>query len=103
MTHIEDYDSRAIRVLHVEDDETDSELLEAQLQEADLAVELLRVDDEDGVTRAMRGFKPDIVLSDLSMPGFSGYRALEIVREHSRYVPFIFVSGTMGEETAVRA
>jgi signal transduction histidine kinase len=103
MSHIEDYDKRPIRVLHVEDDESDTELLEAQLQEADLAIELLRADDEAAVAEAMRRFKPDIVLSDLSMPGFSGYRALELVREHSRYVPFIFVSGTMGEETAVRA
>jgi signal transduction histidine kinase len=103
MTHIEDYDKRTIRVLHVEDDATDSELVDAQLAEGGLPVELLRADDEAAVLAAMRGFKPDIVLSDLSMPGFSGYRALEIVREHSRYVPFIFVSGTMGEETAVRA
>lgn len=103
MSHIEDYDKRAIRVLHVEDDETDSELLEAQLAEGELPVEVLRADDEASVLAAIRGFKPDIVLSDLSMPGFSGYRALELVREHLKYVPFIFVSGTMGEETAVRA
>ena len=48
-------------------------------------------------------FQPDIVLSDLSMPGFSGDDALRIVRETSPEVPFIFVSGTMGEENAVAA
>jgi signal transduction histidine kinase len=103
MPYLEDYATRRIRVLHVEDDATDSELVEDQLRESGLDTELLRVDDEPTMARALRGFRPDIVLSDLSMPGFSGYRALEMVREHSRYVPFIFVSGTMGEETAVAA
>src|SRR5690606_41284040 len=46
---------------------------------------------------------PDIVLSDLSMPGFSGYQALRILRELHPQLPFIFVSGTMGEDTAVQA
>lgn len=103
MPHFEDFESRRIRVLHVEDDAADHELVESQLTESELDIELQRVDDEAGVEAAMHRFKPDIVLSDLTMPGFSGYRALQIVREHSRYVPFIFVSGTMGEETAVKA
>lgn len=103
MPHLEDYESRRIRILHVEDDAADHELIQSQLRESSLNPELHRVDDEAGTEAAMRHFKPDIVLSDLSMPGFSGYRALQIVREHSRYVPFIFVSGTMGEETAVKA
>jgi signal transduction histidine kinase len=101
--YLEDYATRRIRVLHVEDDPTDSELVEDQLRDARLDAELLRVDDEAATRAALARFRPDIVLSDLSMPGFSGYRALELVREHSRYVPFIFVSGTMGEETAVAA
>ena len=101
--YLEDYATRRIRVLHVEDDETDSELVADQLREGALDAELVRVDDEAAMARALREFRPDIVLSDLAMPGFSGYRALELVREHSRYVPFIFVSGTMGEETAVAA
>ena len=52
---------------------------------------------------ALAAFQPDIVLSDLSMPGFSGDDALRIVRETAPEVPFIFVSGTMGEENAVAA
>jgi signal transduction histidine kinase len=103
MSYIEDYENRPIRVLHVEDDAADTELIVGLFEDSALAIEWLRADDEAGVLAAMREFRPDIVLSDLSMPGFSGYRALEIVREHSRYVPFIFVSGTMGEETAVKA
>jgi signal transduction histidine kinase len=103
MPYLEDYETRPIRLLHVEDDEIDFELVEGQLGEAFPGIVLRRVDDEAALTQALREFRPDIVLSDLAMPGFSGYRALEIVREHSRYVPFIFVSGTMGEETAVKA
>jgi signal transduction histidine kinase len=103
MSYLEDFETRRVRVLHVEDDVLDSELVESQLAEGKLSVDIRRVDDEVAVVAALRDFKPDIVLSDLSMPGFSGYRALELVREHSRYVPFIFVSGTMGEETAVKA
>jgi signal transduction histidine kinase len=103
MPHIEDYASRRVRILHIEDDPVDAELIEGQLSEGAIEVELRRVDDEAGVREAMQSFRPDLVLSDLTMPGFSGYRALEIVREHSRYAPFIFVSGTMGEETAVKA
>lgn len=103
MPHIEDYEHRPVRVLHVEDDAMDSELVADQLREASFEIDLRRVDDEAGVLQALRTFRPDIVLSDLAMPGFSGYRALELVREHYRYAPFIFVSGTMGEETAVAA
>jgi signal transduction histidine kinase len=103
MPYLEDFESRPVRVLHVEDDLLDSELVETQLADISLEIELRRVDDEEGVITALREFKPDLVLSDLSMPGFSGYRALELVRAHSRYVPFIFVSGTMGEEAAVKA
>lgn len=103
MSYLEDYATRRIRVLHVEDDAVDSELVEDQLREGKLDVEVRRVDEEAAMREALAQFRPDIVLSDLSMPGFSGYRALQMVREHSRYVPFIFVSGTMGEETAVAA
>lgn len=103
MPYVEDYASRRIRVLHVEDDAVDSELVETQLLEGGLDFELRRVDEEAATLRELREFRPDIVLSDLAMPGFSGYRALELVREHSRYVPFIFLSGTMGEATAVKA
>jgi signal transduction histidine kinase len=103
MPYLEDYATRRIRVLHVEDDPTDSELVEDQLRDARIDADVRRVDDEAATRTALAEFRPDIVLSDLSMPGFSGYRALELVREHSRYVPFIFVSGTMGEETAVAA
>lgn len=92
-----------VRILQVEDSEMDAELIAMQLLDAGLEAEFLRVDSGEALGRAIGDFKPDLVLSDLSMPGFSGHEALRIVRGHAPAVPFIFVSGTMGEETAVQA
>ncbi|AKC85495.1 hybrid sensor histidine kinase/response regulator [Pseudoxanthomonas suwonensis] len=91
------------RVLFVEDSPEDAELLRMQLEDAGLAADFLRVDDEPGLREALASFHPDIVLSDLAMPGFSGHDALRIVREHAPGLPFIFVSGTIGEDVAVQA
>ena len=95
-------DSR-IRVLFVEDSAEDAELIQMQLEDAHLDGEFLRVDDSEGLREALRSYRPDIVLSDLSMPGFSGHEALEIVRAHCRTLPFLFVSGTIGEDVALAA
>lgn len=103
MPYLEDYRTRKIRVLHAEDDLIDSELISDQLSDSGMDVEYRRIDDEGALAQELKEFRPDIVLSDLAMPGFTGYRALELVRAHSRYVPFIFVSGTMGEDAAVKA
>ncbi len=92
-----------IRVLLVEDSPEDAELLCDQLLESGLKAAFERVENEQGLREALERFRPDIVLSDLSMPGFSGHDALAIVRAGSAHMPFIFVSGTMGEETAVAA
>ena len=91
------------RVLFVEDSPEDAELLQMQLEEAGLVADYLRVDDEKGLRHALADFDPDIVLSDLSMPGFSGHEALRIVRGQAPGLPFIFVSGTIGEDVAVAA
>ena len=91
------------RVLLVEDQPEDAELLQFQLEDAGLAADFLRVDEEPSLRQALAEFKPDIVLSDLSMPGFSGHDALRVVRERAPGLPFIFVSGTIGEEVAVAA
>lgn len=92
-----------VRILLIEDSLEDAELVSDQLLEAGLQASFERVDNEDDLRRVLLEWAPDIVLSDLSMPGFSGYQALQILRELHPRVPFIFVSGTMGEETAVEA
>ena len=92
-----------LRILLVEDSAEDAELLCDQMLEAGLEGSFERVDSEADMRALLARWTPDIVLSDLSMPGFSGYQALRILRELHPQVPFIFVSGTMGEETAVQA
>jgi len=92
-----------MRVLLVEDSAADAELIIDQLQEAGIELRHDRVASATVLALALQSFEPDIVLSDLSMPGFSGYEALEQVRRALPELPFIFVSGTMTEATAVAA
>lgn len=96
-------DRNTLRVLVAEDDALDAELVTDELRGDGLAFESKIVDDEGAFRAALEEFAPDIVISDVSMPGFSGYRALEILRERSPLTPFLFVSGTIGEEAAIEA
>ena len=92
-----------IRVLQVEDSELDAELVLAELDADNIEYEVRLVDDEAHYLSGLEEFSPHIVLSDLSMPGFSGQRALELLRGRDEILPFIFVSGTLGEEAAIEA
>jgi signal transduction histidine kinase len=92
-----------IRVLLVEDSEFDAELILDELLGDGLSITSQRVDREPEFVEALARFSPHVIVSDLSMPEFSGYRALEIARELKPRIPFLFVSGTMGEEAAVEA
>lgn len=96
-------DAETVRVLVVEDDPLDAELVLEQLTAEGLAVSSRVVADAPGFRRALDDFAPEIVLCDLTLPGFSGYRALELLRERDRRTPFVFVSGTMGEAAAIEA
>ena len=93
---------RALRVLHLEDSELDHELALAYLARGGLNVDAVRVDTEREFREALS--QPwDLILSDFNVPGFSGLKALEIVREMGVLVPFILVSGEIGEDVAVQA
>src|SRR5688572_15015784 len=92
-----------LRVLLVEDSLEDSELLVRALRELQRPVRTERVASERELRTALEGFLPHLVLSDHSMPGFSGHEALRIVQERAPGLPFIFVSGTIGEEAAIEA
>src|SRR5579864_4352651 len=92
-----------LRILMVEDVETDAMLAERELKRAGLAVQARRVDREDDFRRELREFRPHVILSDFNMPEFDGMSALVVARETAPDVPFIFVSGTLGEDYAIRA
>jgi PAS domain S-box-containing protein len=87
----------------VEDVALDAEIALRELKRANIAFESRRVETADDFRRALGEFAPDLILSDFSMPSFDGLRALAIARESCPEVPFIFVSGTIGEEHAIQA
>jgi diguanylate cyclase (GGDEF)-like protein/PAS domain S-box-containing protein len=92
-----------VRVLLAEDVASDAELEVRELKRAGLRVAHRVVDSEQSFEQALREFAPDVVLSDFSMPAFDGLAALGLARELCPETPFIFVSGTIGEEYAIRA
>ena len=93
---------RVYRVLHLEDSELDHELLVAHLARGGLNARTRRVESGQAFLEALE--EPwDAVVSDYNLPRFSGLVALETLKAHSQDVPFILVSGEIGEETAVEA
>ena len=95
--------SKSLRVLFVEDCEDDMLLLLSELQRGGHEVQYTRVESEEQMLAALGQSEWDIVISDYSMPGFSGLRALEIMKKRASDLPFIIVSGNIGEDTAVEA
>jgi signal transduction histidine kinase len=93
---------RSLRVLHIEDSELDHELAMAHLRRGGARIEAHRVDSESAFRSALTE-RWDIILSDYNVPGFSGLHALDILRNSGVQVPFILVSGEIGEDVAVSA
>ena len=94
---------KAIKVLVVEDSEDDTRLAMLTLRRAGFEPQYRRVEDADSLLAAISDEPWDAVLSDSRLPTFSGVDALRLFRKSGLDIPFIFVSGTMGEETAVEA
>ncbi|MEJ2660462.1 MAG: response regulator [Desulfobacteraceae bacterium] len=92
-----------IHVLHLEDDPMDGELIQARLEEADLACRITRVETRDDFEQALGRDALDIILADYRLPQYDGQSALRRVEERRPDDPFIFVSGTIGEEAAIEA
>ncbi|HEX7053486.1 MAG TPA: EAL domain-containing protein [Burkholderiales bacterium] len=92
-----------VRVLLAEDSREDAELELREIRRAGLRVAHTVVDSREAFARALREFAPDVILSDFSMPSFDGMEALHLAREQAPEIPFIFVSGTLGEDYAIRA
>ncbi|HVU31854.1 MAG TPA: PAS domain S-box protein [Opitutaceae bacterium] len=92
-----------LRILHIEDNVNDAELVHALLQEQWPECNITRVQSDAELATAIRIGSFDLVLSDYSLPHFDGGSALTLVHRHLPSVPFIFVSGTIGEDNAVEA
>ncbi|HYR83996.1 MAG TPA: PAS domain S-box protein, partial [Terriglobia bacterium] len=95
--------SRQLKILIVEDVPNDAELALRELKRAGIAFDARRVDTAAEYRRELEQFKPELILADFSMPNFDGAEALAIARNHFPDIPFIFVSGSIGEEDAIRA
>lgn len=94
---------KILNILIVEDVLADAELAVRELDKAGIAFIKRRVSTESDYRHQLGEFKPDIILSDHSLPGFDGYLALTIAKTVCPETPFIFVSGTIGEEQAIDA
>jgi signal transduction histidine kinase len=95
--------SSPLRILYLEDNLADAELVHETLDGDGIACEVTRVEAEGEFRAALRRGGFDLILADYTLPAFDGLSALEIARQHRADVPFIFVSGTLGEEVAIDA
>src|SRR6188474_3347433 len=95
--------SQHLRILVVEDSEDDAQLLLRELKRGGLDLESERVETAGAFLEALKDQKWDLVISDFSLPQFSAPQALELLQTSGLDIPFIIVSGTIGEETAVSA
>ena len=91
----------ALRILILEDQPSDAELEQRLLRRAGLDFTAVVVDTEETFLRELDVFRPEVILSDYNLPGFSGEDALTVARERYPQVPFVFLSGALGEEAAV--
>ncbi|MBK1717644.1 PAS domain S-box protein [Thiocystis violacea] len=93
--------SDPLRLLLLEDNPADAELNARILRRAGMAFESRRVEDRDAFLAALAGFRPHAILADFGLPHFDGRMALRLTRERDPDLPFIFVTGALGEEGAV--
>jgi diguanylate cyclase (GGDEF)-like protein len=100
---IQDFRNKELRVLLIEDSKPDAELTIRRLTAAGFSCSYRCVVNENDMRRELQDWRPDFILSDFSVPGFNGMSALAIARVEAAGVPFIFLSGTIGEERAIEA
>ena len=92
-----------MRILYLEDEPRDAELVQASLEAEDIVCEVRRADTQASFLTFLQQGGFDLILADYTLPLFDGISALKIAQEIRPEVPFIFVSGTMGEELAIEA
>ena len=92
---------KSIKILLLEDNPADADLLARQLTKSGLLFSIEVVETREKFVELLKSFCPDLILSDYSMPSFNALSAFNIVKETGNPIPFIIVSGTIGEENAV--
>jgi PAS domain S-box-containing protein len=93
----------SLRILSIEDDPKDAELIRDLLETEGIVCEITRVDTEAALLVSVEEGRVDLILADYSLPSFDGISALKLAMKACPDVPFIFVSGTLGEDVAVEA
>jgi PAS domain S-box-containing protein len=92
-----------LRILHLEDDPRDAELVQEMLEADGISCDVTRVETETNFTASLQQGGFDLIFADYTLPSFDGLSALKIAHQIRPYVPFIFVSGTLDEEVAIEA
>jgi signal transduction histidine kinase len=92
-----------LRILYLEDDPQDAELVQEALETAGIICQVTRVDTEADFIASLEQGGFALILADYALPSFDGLSALKIAQQKWAHVPFIFVSGTLGEEVAIEA
>ena len=90
-----------LRVLLLEDMESDAELIKLQLRKVDLEIEVKHVTNGVDFLATFSSFKPHLIISDYSLPQYTGMDAVQFVRSQSEFIPFVICTGSLNEETAV--
>jgi PAS domain S-box-containing protein len=91
----------SLRILILEDVPMDAELVEYELGRAGIAFSSRRVDSREEFLRELEQYRPDVILSDYTLPRFDGMTALSLARQRAPAIPFLIVTGSVNEETAV--
>src|SRR3990172_5677305 len=95
--------NKQLHILILEDDNSDAELIEHELRKANINFLSRCVETEEAFHENLEGFAPDLILADYTLPAFDGCSALRIVKDIFPDLPFIFVSGTIGEDIAIES
>jgi two-component system cell cycle sensor histidine kinase/response regulator CckA len=95
--------SEQIKILLLEDNKSDVELLRLSLRSSSLNPNIKEVDSKPEFANALRDWQPNLIISDYSLPGYDGRSALTLAKAVAPNVPFIFYSGTIGEEAAIES
>lgn len=90
-----------IRILFVEDLPSDMELAERELRKEEIQFTSIRVETKEEFMKALEEFRPDLIISDYALPEFDGMQALKLTKKYDATIPFVVLTGSMNEDTAV--